>query len=535
MNTSVMFTDMVGYSKLTGDDQNLALELLREHDKIIEPIIYRYNGEIVKRIGDAIVAIFDNPKKLIQSSIEIQQSLKNRNTRNIQARHIILRIGLHYGDIILQEGEVHGSGYELAAKIEPICPYGGIAISEDLYNQVKEKDELIIHGQKNHFFIRPIATFDFQSLEMQTNIYKVSLNLLDWYDEPFNQIHDYLPKQGVASNIYTPLKFKRTSNHLVRHSKEANILRNAHNLSYAIYHYKMYIDYEVDAKAMLKLTGYDSLQHELYILGLFCQCGLVRLVARVIKTLDEKKCQNRYLYNFILGLNAFNANTFGKSLTHFEKSLTIASTDMERLSSYLYLFIIFYKNNQISHAFDLCDKLYKTISKSSNNYHIFIIQIIKNLLSLFSLEAHNSKAEKYKSEIQRLSLETHQQLESAPIHQKSYMLFVYWFLMQFYKNENDMNIALDIQDRANTLIENLGLNISGFQLKQFFLDKPLLHQLLMEEIEFDFVDDDGLDDFAEPKQIKTEQLTVFNFCIECGFKNDNQFHFCPSCGGKLTK
>ena len=74
MNTSVMFTDMVGYSKLTGDDLNLALELLREHDKIIEPIINRYNGEIVNRIGDAIVAIFDNPKKLIQSSIEIQQS-----------------------------------------------------------------------------------------------------------------------------------------------------------------------------------------------------------------------------------------------------------------------------------------------------------------------------------------------------------------------------------------------------------------------------------------------------------------------------
>ena len=58
--TNIMFTDMVGYSKLTGDDQHLALELLKEHDKIIEPIINRYNGKIVKRIGDAIVATFDN-------------------------------------------------------------------------------------------------------------------------------------------------------------------------------------------------------------------------------------------------------------------------------------------------------------------------------------------------------------------------------------------------------------------------------------------------------------------------------------------
>ena len=84
MNTSVMFTDMVGYSKLTGDDQNLALELLREHDKIIEPIIYRYNGEIVKRIGDAIVAIFDNQKdqlnraKLLIDKLEKKGLKKDR-------------------------------------------------------------------------------------------------------------------------------------------------------------------------------------------------------------------------------------------------------------------------------------------------------------------------------------------------------------------------------------------------------------------------------------------------------------------------
>ena len=79
MNTNIMFTDIVGYSKLTGDDQNLALELLKEHDKLIEPIIERYEGEIVKRIGDAIVAIFKNSANMIQSSVEIQQSLKNRN------------------------------------------------------------------------------------------------------------------------------------------------------------------------------------------------------------------------------------------------------------------------------------------------------------------------------------------------------------------------------------------------------------------------------------------------------------------------
>ena len=86
MNTNIMFTDIVGYSKLTGDDQNLALELLKKHDKIIEPIIKQYRGSIVKRIGDAIVAIFENPNDIIQSAVEIQQALKNRNNRNTKSK-----------------------------------------------------------------------------------------------------------------------------------------------------------------------------------------------------------------------------------------------------------------------------------------------------------------------------------------------------------------------------------------------------------------------------------------------------------------
>tara|TARA_Y100000590_G_scaffold401771_1_gene486908 strand:- start:492 stop:737 length:246 start_codon:yes stop_codon:yes gene_type:complete len=77
--------------------------------------------------------------------------------------------------------------------------------------------------------------------------------------------------------------------------------------------------------------------------------------------------------------------------------------------------------------------------------------------------------------------------------------------------------------------------ISGFQLKNLFLEKPLLHQMLLEEIDFNFVEDEGLDDFSEPEQVKAPTINVFNFCIECGFNNNNKFQFCPSCGTKLTQ
>ena len=163
MDTNILFTDIVGYSKLTGDDQSLALELLTEHDKIIEPIISKHSGQIVKRIGDAIVAIFDKTRNMVQTSVEIQQSLKNRNNRNIQSRRLVLRIGLHYGQVTIKDNEIYGSGYDLASEIEPICEYGSIAISENVYKKAHQNNELIIEGVNNYFFINPIAKFNFKS------------------------------------------------------------------------------------------------------------------------------------------------------------------------------------------------------------------------------------------------------------------------------------------------------------------------------------------------------------------------------------
>ena len=122
---------------------------------------------------------------------------------------------MHYGEILFQNEEVHGVGYEIASQIEPVCEYGGITISEDLYQQVHEKNELIVNAAKNHFFIRPVAKFNLKSSSI--NLYKLHLNLLDWYDEEFNQSHQYLSQQGIADKIYNPIQFKRSKDDLQNH------------------------------------------------------------------------------------------------------------------------------------------------------------------------------------------------------------------------------------------------------------------------------------------------------------------------------
>ena len=197
-----MFTDMVGYSKLTGDDQNLALELLKEHDKIIEPIIYNNQGAIVKRIGDAIVATFSQSEQIIDSAVEIQNALKKRNISNTKSRQIVIRIGLHYGDVVLKNDEVYGLGYDIASSIEPIGEFGGIAFSQDLYENSHYNDELVVKGSNNHFFVRPVAKFSFKVCPEPITVYKLYLSLLDWYDESSEESHSYLVKQNINKNIY---------------------------------------------------------------------------------------------------------------------------------------------------------------------------------------------------------------------------------------------------------------------------------------------------------------------------------------------
>ena len=84
-----MYTDVVGYSKLTGDNQKLALVILEEHNKILNRFTNRYSGKVVKLTGDGLCALFDSPISAIKSAIDIQKALDKRNKLNAFTRKII--------------------------------------------------------------------------------------------------------------------------------------------------------------------------------------------------------------------------------------------------------------------------------------------------------------------------------------------------------------------------------------------------------------------------------------------------------------
>jgi class 3 adenylate cyclase/TolB-like protein/Flp pilus assembly protein TadD len=136
---AIMFTDIVGYSALTQQDEKLALRLLEEHRAIVRPLITRHDGHEIKTIGDAFLVEFPSALAATSCAIEIQKTLFERAESRAGEADVRLRIGLHVGDIIYKEEDVFGDGVNIAARIEPLAEPGGICLSEDVARQIQNK------------------------------------------------------------------------------------------------------------------------------------------------------------------------------------------------------------------------------------------------------------------------------------------------------------------------------------------------------------------------------------------------------------
>lgn len=137
--SAIMFTDMVGYSALTQKNEALALDLLEEHRKIVRPFFEKHGGREIETAGDSFFVEFTSAVEATNCAIEIQTVLNERNKTEPAERRILLRIGLHIGDVVFVDQQVHGDGVNIAARMEPLAQPGGICISEDVARQIRNK------------------------------------------------------------------------------------------------------------------------------------------------------------------------------------------------------------------------------------------------------------------------------------------------------------------------------------------------------------------------------------------------------------
>lgn len=136
---AIMFTDVKGFSRKMGEDEEGAMQLLRAHDTLMRTLVAKYNGKIIKSIGDSFMVDFSSAVNAVKCAIEVQETLWHNNAGKSDFEQIRIRIGIHLGDVIIVENDIYGDGVNIASRLEAITEPNRISISKDIYNQIRNK------------------------------------------------------------------------------------------------------------------------------------------------------------------------------------------------------------------------------------------------------------------------------------------------------------------------------------------------------------------------------------------------------------
>lgn len=176
----IMFTDIVGYTKLMGNDANKALELVRQSLQIQKPLVEKYNGIWLKEMGDGAMTQFDSALNAVNCAMDIQ-----RASRADFDGHF--RIGIHLGDITIENNDVYGDGVNVASRLESLADSGGVYISDSV--------EKAIRGQGN------IQTLYLGELELKNVDYEVRTYALQGTGLPVPDIIHGKRKSGLKDEL----------------------------------------------------------------------------------------------------------------------------------------------------------------------------------------------------------------------------------------------------------------------------------------------------------------------------------------------
>ncbi|HEY1723193.1 MAG TPA: adenylate/guanylate cyclase domain-containing protein [Magnetospirillaceae bacterium] len=137
----IMMTDIKGYSARMEKDEAATFALLKEHNVIMRRAITTNRGKEIKTIGDAFMVVFQHPIDAVRCGMAMQKGLFDFNKPRAANDHLLVRIGIYQGEVIVTQKDVFGEGVNIAARMESITDPGGISISKDIYEAIKGKVE----------------------------------------------------------------------------------------------------------------------------------------------------------------------------------------------------------------------------------------------------------------------------------------------------------------------------------------------------------------------------------------------------------
>src|SRR5262249_2567369 len=131
---AILSADVKGYSRLMGDNEEATIRTLTTYREIMTSLLQQHRGRVVDSPGDNLLAEFASAVDAVQSAVEIQHALQERNTELPDERKMEYRIGINVGDVIVEGERLYGDGVNIAARLEALAEPGGITISGTVYD-----------------------------------------------------------------------------------------------------------------------------------------------------------------------------------------------------------------------------------------------------------------------------------------------------------------------------------------------------------------------------------------------------------------
>ena len=169
---AIMAADVVGYARLMGrDEAGTLLRLKKWRGDCLEPSLARNGGRIVKLTGDGVLAEFASAVEAVRAAVEFQQSVAELNGDQPDPRRMVFRVGIHLGDLIVEGNDLYGDGVNIAARLEPEAPPGGIVISRAVRDAVAGKLKTTL---------RDLGELSLKNIEQPVQVFRVEWDLADW-------------------------------------------------------------------------------------------------------------------------------------------------------------------------------------------------------------------------------------------------------------------------------------------------------------------------------------------------------------------
>jgi adenylate cyclase len=160
---AIVSADVVGYSRLIGADEAATLAAMRSHRaEMIDPLIAKHGGRIVKTMGDGLLLEFPSVVNAVKCSIGVQERMFRRNSNVPKDKRIEFRIGINLGDIVIEGDDIHGDGVNVAARLQEVSESGGLALSGIAHESLGSLIDADFEDGGQHQFkniARPIRTW----------------------------------------------------------------------------------------------------------------------------------------------------------------------------------------------------------------------------------------------------------------------------------------------------------------------------------------------------------------------------------------